>query len=842
MLCVLQQLISVTVRIGLGTMMIVMAARSASAGSAPVMSDAQWVWDAGAPHPMNCFLMFRKDFVLPGAPDAAVLHLTVSDRYLLYVNGECVGRGPARSGPRFKSYDTHQIAGRLRTGKNVVAVLAYHYGLNDPDPDLYQGNYYAAGDRAGLWAKAEIQVGGKSVILPSGPDWRVAPALGWKQDVKPILTSAGFPEWYDARRDPVNWMGPDFDDSSWSPATLIPPNQQPWKSLAPRDVPMMRQREVLPTRIVKTGEVLQSAGEDVYARFTAEAHLPLTVAEFNKAESLLVQGGPACRARAKTGPDKKVHEPFVVLDFGRQVFGFPIVRIDAAAGAVVEIVMSPYFENQRIATSLMRVGSRYIARDGKQTWQPFEYAQFRYLQIAVRGSQPVRIESVGVVLYEYPVEQRGRFECSDSVLTKVWQACVNTVYLQMEDVLAIDAWRERVNWVSCDHLEAIIAAYGDTEVVRRHFRMIAREPLADGRLPISFPPSRSPKSWIPCHLLIWLHQVDFYYQYAGDRDFLAELYPAVKRQMDWYHGLADKNGLIQMDNYWNWCDWAEPPHPNVDNRGAGFVGNAMYLAALEACVDMAHAMDDPASAQRWTERAAAVRNGLHKYWNEKRGLFEDAFSQDKFTGQFSELANGLALQHGVANPKQSARIISQFRVETPMNMAKPTPIWIGQILWPMAQAGAGGLEKVIELIRGRYEPIVKNGETIPELWTPSSANARSPIHGGNTPALILSREVLGIKGIGPGFKECRIEVPDLKGIDWAKGVFPSVRGDIAVEWRRSGEQWSVEVKLPEKLKTTIVLPAACENRPITMDGASVSAKGLVVTGGKHRVEVRAKAQ
>lgn len=43
-------------------------------------------------------------------------------------------------------------------------------------------------------------------------------------------------------------------------------------------------------------------------------------------------------------------------------------------------------------------------------------------------------------------------------------------------------------------------------------------------------------------------------------------------------------------------------------------------------------------------------------------------------------------------------------------------------------------------------------------------------HGGDGPALIVSQEVLGIKGVGPGFKERRIEVPDLKGINWAKNL------------------------------------------------------------------------
>ena len=102
-----------------------------------------------------------------------------------------------------------------------------------------------------------------------------------------------------------------------------------------------------------------------------------------------------------------MHGPFVILDFGRQVFGFPSIRMETSAGAVVDMIASPHLDNQRIATGAMRLGNRYIARDGKQTWEQFEYSQFRYLQVAVRSRQPVRIESVGLVAYEYPAERRG---------------------------------------------------------------------------------------------------------------------------------------------------------------------------------------------------------------------------------------------------------------------------------------------------------------------------------------------------------------------------------------------------------------------------------------------------
>ena len=106
--------------------------------------------------------------------------------------------------------------------------------------------------------------------------------------------------------------------------------------------------------------------------------------------------------------------------------------------------------------------------------------------------------------------------------------------------------------------------------------------------------------------------------------------------------------------------------------------------------------------------------------------------------------------------------------------------------------------------------------------------------GGCSPALLLSREVLGIKGVGAGFQECRIEVPRLKSVGWARGVFPSVRGDIKVHWRRAGSKTTLKLQLPEDLKTTITVPP--DGQSISFDGRKADARDIVVIGGSHQVE------
>ena len=89
---------------------------------------AAWVWVEGEAKPYHFYLYARRTFDLVGEPSAGSLHISAADRYVLYVNGAYVGRGPARSDPRRKSYDTHDVAPLLRQGSNTIAVRAYTYG------------------------------------------------------------------------------------------------------------------------------------------------------------------------------------------------------------------------------------------------------------------------------------------------------------------------------------------------------------------------------------------------------------------------------------------------------------------------------------------------------------------------------------------------------------------------------------------------------------------------------------------------------------------------------------------------------------------------------------------
>src|SRR2546423_2926882 len=101
---------------------------------------ARWIWDQrhdaeGAPWSgmrapeaaVNAFVMLRREFEWSGAAPV-VARVTADSRYVLWVNGHEVSRGPARSMPAHLPVELIDLTPYLFEGPNCVAALCRYYG------------------------------------------------------------------------------------------------------------------------------------------------------------------------------------------------------------------------------------------------------------------------------------------------------------------------------------------------------------------------------------------------------------------------------------------------------------------------------------------------------------------------------------------------------------------------------------------------------------------------------------------------------------------------------------------------------------------------------------------
>ena len=818
----------------------------------------QFIWCEGEAKPYHFYLFARRSFELDSRPQGAELHITTSDRYALYVNGTYLGRGPARSDPRRKSYDTYEVAEHLQPGKNTIAVRAYHYGAANLWGEGWgsrSGNAWTVGERAGLWAQLDLTTGGgQSEVIGTDDTWRVSPARAWARTAKPIDPLSGSTEVYDANADPVDWMATDFDDSGWDRAWVIPQPDLEWFLLEPRETPLMEERETFPVRIIKVGEVIDQArpGQvDIPELLQSEVHLPLEHAQVKNPDGVLRNDGQPAVFQGKDVEEKGIRAPCIILDFGRQLFGFPRVRLSAEKGAMLDMACVQQLVDGRIRLGAgTRFGDRYIARQGRQTWELAEYKQFRYLQLMLRSAYaPIRIESVSVNEYRYPAKQRGKFSCSDPFLNRLWKASMDTMYLHLEDTVVCDACRERAQWMSeggCHDL-VIFAAYGDLVVTDRLLRSIPLSDRGDGALQMVYPPNDPDRFNIAALLLEWSDKVAEHYLFTGRKTLLRELYQSVQRQIDWYEPYRDDMGLLHDLPGWHMLDWAAN-----DCRGAGFTTNARYVRGLENAAWLADHMERAEDAQRWRQIARELRPVLREvFWNDEKGLYEDSFYQGSRTGVVSELANACALLYGIATEEQVPRIAQHFTPQpADSDLVVVSPLPFGVVLEALMHVGM--VQRALDLMRTRFAFMLDSTDnpTLWENWWPFSRydardddavgyeaflkrNVKWPVTWQSvvisSPAragYVLSSRVLGVMPTGPGFSSCTVH-PHTGDLEWAKGTFPAPQGDIRVEWKKENGSLALTTEIPEGVQAEVVLDRDPQARQaLTHNGARVDMEEL----------------
>ena len=89
-----------------------------------MIQQAKWIAPAGAERFKPCHFRVEKTLVFDSIPASLVVQVTCDGTYLLEVNGQRVGRGPARGTRQIAYYDEYDVAPLLHAGANRFSVLS----------------------------------------------------------------------------------------------------------------------------------------------------------------------------------------------------------------------------------------------------------------------------------------------------------------------------------------------------------------------------------------------------------------------------------------------------------------------------------------------------------------------------------------------------------------------------------------------------------------------------------------------------------------------------------------------------------------------------------------------
>jgi hypothetical protein len=774
----------------------------------------------------NRWFLFRKRLVLDASPRAAPFSITVDGRYQLFVNGALVGRGPVRCSPLFQRYDDYDLAGVLAAGANIIAVLVHTLGVDAAFYETTKGLWQPTFGDGGLWADG---------VAPSDATWRCIQSDAWAGDTVRANHSLGFIEDLDGARLPADWMGSDFDDSAWDEAREMfaggggpqapygGMETRPFPILVPRGIPQMEERPAAARRVVWARALVSQPDLPLHRRAYDEPFADLDDDAVARPDDLLQLAGGEAVIRTAPGRDVAI-----LLDFDAIMTGHPFIEVEGRGGEIVEIACAEGLPGEwdkggppaeaRI-TRKPWLGHdahicRYRLRAGRQRFERFEWCAIRWMQLIVRDAPGgVVIRGLGAVLANYPVEERGRFECSDDLLTRLWSLGAYTLRQCMHDAWEDCPSREQRQWLGDVTVENLVghAAFGPCVApLTAKFLLQAAESQRPDGLTQMFAPGdhMTDGTLIPDWTLQWILCAADHWRQTGDLATIEAIFPSILKALAWFERQFDANGLVADMPYWRFMDWA-----GLGREGEACAINAQLAGAYAAAAVLGRAVGWERVAARLDGRAASIARALNqRHWDERRGVFVDVV--DPVTGeqqpQVSQHANAAMALWCSPGASRRARALARITDSSRLTFTAAPPIAPeGDVLDPEngvvmantfyshfvyeALAEAAMLPVALDQMRQRFGPMLEKGATT--LWESFRPSA-SLCHGFSaSPTWQLSRRVLGVAPAAPGFAAIVVR-PDLAGLDHAQGVVPTLAGDVEVRLERAGDGFVAAIHAP----------------------------------------------
>ena len=734
---------------------------------------AKWIAVSNAPENEYGVYHFRKTFELSYKPAEFVIHVSADNRYKLFINGEQVSLGPARSDIYNWAFETVDIASQLKPGQNTIAALVWNFSQYAP---VAQMSFKKTG----------------FILQGNGPAEQIVNTdQTWKgvrnESYHPITTDlktyfvVGPGDKIEAEKYPWGWEQPGFNDSSWPSVRQIisgggkGSRDYPGWQLTPRNIPM---QELTNERIPKLRSVegmnIPEGFPEKTGNYTipASAHVSLlidrtylTTAYLN----LIFSKGKGAEITIKYAeslfiqpPNEKGNRNQIE---GKVFFGYED-QIIADGG------------DHRCFTSLW--------------WRTYRYIQ---LEIKTAG-EPLVIHDIYSTYTGYPFQLASTFFAPeipelDEILTVGWRTarlCAHETYMDCP-------YYEQLQYFGDTRIQAMVSLYNsrDDRLVRNAIENGRQSIIADGITMSRYPTNLH--QFIPTFSIWWIAMLHDYWMHRDDNAFVAKHLPYIRMVLDYYERYLRDDASLSYITYWFFTDWTfnngEPPRRS---DGQSSIQDLHFLTGLQFAGDMEQSIGMPAFADRYEQIAARIKSGFKaKYWDAGRQLFAD--TSDKTS--FSQHANILAILTGIVKGQDATVLMERLLQDKDLTQASIYFRYYLNRALDIAGLGNNYLD-MLDI----WEKQLSIGLT---TWAETSEPSRSDCHAwGSSPNIELYRIVLGIRSAAPGFRKVLI-MPNPGKLHKASGCIPHPKGDICVDYQIDAKgNLKAEITLPEEIEGKFV--------------------------------------
>ena len=734
----------------------------------------------------NQYAEFFTIFECPDFNSEARLIINCDSEFAVWINGGFALTGQHSQYPDNPVAETLALTGLLEQGENRLAIIGYHQG--------YTTSTYIKGAPRLTF---EIIDGKGSILAASSEETlsRISPSY-LSGDVPLVSMQLGFTFCHTL----ADSGAVSFNDKNYTPAMAVAEGFGPSGLARAYKEDSFRQRAIEKLRIFPpkpskiTAQGLFDYGREYRESYgNTQAYYMQNAAlksKFKGELSANFEGGIMHYNGDTPGITLKTEELgggnilrrgrgiYTVIDLREETFGYFTIDAEVPLKTVVGVAYSDHLDDLRArsfvggrnfsATLIMKPGrnrfTHYLSKIGAR--YIMLYAETDGLTLNYCGIMPV--------CYPTVPENEGIFTINDGLHTKIYETCVRTLRLCMNEHYMDCPQREQALY-AMDSRNQMLAGYytfGEYNYAKESLRLIAESIRPDGLLELCSPAKVS--ITIPSFSLYWIIALCEYEKFSPDPEFFKAMLPTANKIMAAVLAKKLPDGTISRfpgSEYWNFHEWVGELAGGIgaeDLPDGDACLTALFIMATDLLAETSLfcCPEDNETVSRcglMRELAAGMRTAFNRsFYNSSRGAYF-SFNRCGILRNCSGLTNALAILCGAAelNPDMLKNSEKALKTAEPAaDCSLSTAIFKYDALMKVSKENIDFVMRDIEKIWGS---MLYNGAT--SFWETISGgsdfdDAGSLCHGWSAiPAYIYYRYLLGIFPEKPGFAAGAKPVP-----------------------------------------------------------------------------------
>lgn len=745
------------------------------------LSPAQWVWYPSQRTLPNTFILFRRKIQIEDGLQSAKGWILGDSRYLLELNGKRIQWGPPPADPRYTEADPMDLAEQLQVGSNVLGATVLYYGMGD--------GTWPIGKPGFIFKLDLVYHSGKTETIVSDGQWECHLARSWQPGHYKRWYLRALQEEFDAKLYPYGWSTTEYEvGKDWLPVqelrgaahqTALSTNSSDYlynssaggttTQLRRRSIPLIREQDVEAVKLITSHQVKwRRPIQEYFEMIPPDAYE--TVAK------------PVLEDTHKGSWSFQAEEKGLgmVLTFTleEQMVGWPFFTIEAEAGTTIELLVHeahiPHSEGgPAIMNSHFHSWSRFVCKEGVNTFMPFDYESVKWLQLHIHNTNgKVTVSQVGLKrrLYDFPHPPQVKVD--DPKLQQLIDASINTIYNNAHDTIVDGAGRERQQY-SGDighELHALYSVFGETRLPARYLNTYSQGLTLDGFFLDTWPAydrlnrlaqrQLGLTPWGPLldHGIAFNFDCYHHYLYTSDKEALAEVFPRLVRFFTYLKELRRSDGMLPVEDIGIPTVWLDTDaYQQQRHKQCAF--NLYAIGMLqEAFAPLCRAFGEEQLAKQAENYGQQLwHSTLANFWDKKEKTFicNLPWRAEEGNTRYCERSLAQAILFHLCPKGQTERSVALL-TQPPENLGRCYPANANWGLWALAQAGQ--VEAIFQDLHSRWIAMasVAANNSMQEAWRAQPDGRSQWSHAAIAPLFLTYMDLAGIRPLEPGFSRVQI--------------------------------------------------------------------------------------